>query len=44
MEDSIALEKANALVGTANAITSIQRAKIASTRVTGAQRLRFFED
>ena len=43
-EDKMPLEKANTLVGTANAITSLQRAKIASTRVTGSKRITFFED
>lgn len=42
--DEIALEKANTLVNTANAITSIQRSKIASTRVTGDKKIKFFED
>lgn len=43
-DDTIALDKANTLVNTANAITSIQRAKIASTKVTGDKRIKFFED
>lgn len=43
-ENKLPLEKASVLVKTANAITSLQRVKIQSTRVTGERRIKFFED
>lgn len=43
-EDNMALEKAGTLVNTVNAITALQRAKIASTKVTGDKKIKFFEE
>lgn len=42
--DSVALDKATVLVNVANSITSLQRAKVASTKVTGERKIQFFEE
>lgn len=43
-QDEVNIDRANTMVRTSNAIVSIQKAKILSTRVTGENRITFFED